>query len=157
MKISKLFLTAAAVAALSLPAFAADISGKWKAAASQGGQTGRGEQTFVFQVKDGKITGSTTDPRMGESQITEGTVTEAEISFTVTATSPMGEMKMAYKGTIVNDDQIKLTRSMAGGGRQGGPGGPGGPGGQGGPGAQGGPGGPGGPGGSREIVLERVK
>jgi hypothetical protein len=125
--------------------FSADINGKWKGTMEAGPQ-GAIEQIFTFKVDGGKITGTMSDPMMGEAKITEGTLKGDDISFTVTGSGQMGEMKLSFKGKLSGADEMKLSLSFAGGG----PGG-GGPDG-------GGPGGPGGgPGGGMEIIAKRMK
>jgi hypothetical protein len=79
-----MFLRALFLLALSLAvAWAADVSGQWKAEyASPDGQTR--QSTFTFKVDGEKLTG-TVASAMGESQISEGKVSGDEIKLAVTA------------------------------------------------------------------------
>jgi hypothetical protein len=82
-------------------AFAADVTGKWKATTQ--GPDGQ-EMQIIFNLKqDGeKVTGTAEGP-MGEMPITEGKISGDEISFTVSA----GDMKIVHKGTV-SGDEMKL-------------------------------------------------
>jgi hypothetical protein len=128
--------------ALVASAWAADVTGKWKAEVQ--GRQGATEYIFDFKVNGTTLSGTLTTPQ-GENAISEGKVSGDEISF-VTALSFGGrEIKIAYKGKVAGDE-IKLTREMQGGpggGREGAPGG----------GAGGGRGGAG----MGEIIAKRVK
>jgi hypothetical protein len=136
----------ALIVILAGAASAADINGKWKANFDGGGMAI--EQTYNFKVDGGKITGTMSDPMLGEAKIASGSLKGDDIEFTVSASGQMGDMTLTFKGKVTGPDEIKLSMSFGGG--AGGPGGPGGPGGEG-PG-----GGPGGPGGM-ELVAKRVK
>jgi len=83
-----------------LLAFGADVAGKWKATIQ--GQDGPRDIVFVFQVSDGKLTGTATGPQ-GEAPITEGKIDGDKINFTVEA----GQFKAVMSGTISGDD-LKL-------------------------------------------------
>jgi uncharacterized protein involved in outer membrane biogenesis len=133
------FLMAGILAlALAGSAFAADINGKWKGM-FQGMGDGI-EQNYTFKVDAGKITGTMTDQMITDGKITEGTLNGDDISFTVSGSGQMGDMKLQFKGKVTGPDEIKLSLSFSG---MGGPDG----------GAGGGPGGPGG----MEVTIKRVK
>jgi hypothetical protein len=106
-------------------AFAVDINGKWKGS-FEGGQGGGVEQSFTFKVDGEKVSGTMSDPMMGEAKITEGTLKGDDISFTVVGKGEMGEMTIKFKGKVKSADEMNLTLSFSGGpgGDQGGPGGP---------------------------------
>jgi hypothetical protein len=158
MRTKILLIGAAAVLALLVTAWAADVTGKW-VAQIPGRDGGTSENTFNFKVGGTTLTGTITTPR-GEDAITEGKVSGDEISFVVVRKFGENEMKINWKGKV-SGDEIKFTREfqMPAGG-MGGPGG-GAPGG--GPGAGAPPGGgQGGPGGGMggpppEIIAKRVK
>jgi hypothetical protein len=73
-------VTAVLVLFLTLPAFAADPTGKWKAAMQ--GPDGEMQLTFNFKLDGDKVTGTVEGP-MGEMPITEGKMEGDAISFTV--------------------------------------------------------------------------
>jgi hypothetical protein len=97
---------------LAATAFAADISGNWKATAE--GPNGAMERTFVFKVDGSKLTGETTSSFLGKSVIENGKVDGDNISFSITAKMQDNEMKISYKGKV-SGDTIKLTSEIAGG------------------------------------------
>jgi hypothetical protein len=124
----------AATLMLAGAAFGADISGKWKGS-FQGGPDGAIEQNYAFKVDGEKLTGTMSDPMLGEAKISDGKISGADLSFTVSASGQMGDMKLTFKGKVVNENEITLTFSFSGG-----PGGDG-----------------GGPEGGMQIALKRVK
>jgi hypothetical protein len=96
----------------TLAAFAADISGNWKATAD--GPNGAMERTFTFKVEGSKVTGETTSSFVGKSTITDGKIDGDKITFTITANMQGTDLKLSYKGTI-NNKEMTLTSEMAGG------------------------------------------
>ena len=100
-----------AVLAISVCAWAADISGNWKATAE--GPNGTMERTFTFKVDGNKVTGETTSSMLGKSTITDGRIEGDTVTFSIKANFGDNEMKLDYKGKI-SGDQIKFT-STAGG------------------------------------------
>ena len=110
--------TIALLAACALTAFAADISGNWKATAE--GTNGAMERTFVFKVDGNKVTGESTSSMMGKSAITDGKVEGDTVTFTLNGKFGDQEVKLNYKGKI-SGDEIKFTSEMAGGGGGGAP------------------------------------
>ena len=85
----------------ALAVFGADVAGKWKA--TYQGQDGPREVIFIFQVSEGKVSGTASDPR-GEAPITEGKVDGDKITFTV----ERDDFKAVFTGTISGDD-MKLS------------------------------------------------
>ena len=113
MKHRTLFLSACLVvlAAISV-AWAADLNGKWVAQVpGQNGQTR--ETTFNFKVEGSKLTG-TVSGRQGDNPISDGTIKGDDVSFTVVANFNGNEIKLLYKGKV-SGDELKLTRTRAGG------------------------------------------
>jgi hypothetical protein len=98
---------------LTLAAFAADISGNWKATAL--GPNGNMERTFVFKVEGTKVTGETTSTMMGKSVINDGKIDGDTVTFTITGNIGGNEMKLNYKGKV-SGNEIHFTSEMAGGG-----------------------------------------
>jgi hypothetical protein len=96
-------------------AFSADINGKWKGTVDAGGMAI--EQTFTFKVDGTAITGTMSDPFIGEAKITAGALKGDEISFTVSGNSEqMGPMTLNFKGKVTGADEMKLAISFSGGG-----------------------------------------
>jgi opacity protein-like surface antigen len=122
------FLMAGMLAlALAGSALAADINGKWKGTIQGGGMGGDGiEQTYTFKVDGAKVTGTMTDQMITDGKITDGTLNGDDLSFTVSGSGQMGDMKLQFKGKVTGPDEIKLSLSFGGMGDGGGPGGPGG-------------------------------
>ena len=98
---------------LALAAFAADISGTWKATAE--GPNGSMERTFVFKVDGTKVTGDTTSTMMGKSVINDGKIDGDNVTFTITANFGGNDVKINYKGKV-SGNEIRFTSEMAGGG-----------------------------------------
>lgn len=97
----------------ALAAFAADISGTWKATAE--GPNGSMERTFVFKVDGSKVTGETTSTMMGKSTINDGKIDGDTVTFTITGSFGGNEVKLNYKGKV-SGNEIHFTSEMAGGG-----------------------------------------
>ncbi|HUB33227.1 MAG TPA: hypothetical protein VMA31_09365 [Bryobacteraceae bacterium] len=102
----------ALLALLAATAFAADVSGNWKATAE--GPQGAIERTFTFQQHGTELTGETTSEMMGKSTINEGKVEGENISFAITVNFQGEERKLTYHGKI-SGDTIKLTSDFGGG------------------------------------------
>lgn len=85
----------------SVAAIAADANGKWKATVD--GRDGPIDIEYNFKVDAEKLTGTVVGP-MGEAAITDGSLKNDEIAFTVTA----HDRSIPHKGKIV-DDEMKLT------------------------------------------------
>ena len=87
-------------------AFAADITGNWKATAE--GPNGAMERTFTFKQDGAKLTGETSSTMIGKSTITDGKVEGDDVSFSINAEFNGQSMKINYKGKITGNE-IKLT------------------------------------------------
>lgn len=85
---------------LAVSAFAADVTGKWKA--SFEGPNGAMEITFDLKVDGDKVTGTASGP-MGDQPITEGKTDGDNITFTVET----DQFKVVHKGTV-SGDEMKL-------------------------------------------------
>jgi hypothetical protein len=77
---------------------AEDAAGTWKATLQT--PNGAEENTFLFKVDGGKVTGTVSGSTLGSIQIDEGKVEEDKISFSIT--SEFGVIR--YSGTIKGDD-----------------------------------------------------
>lgn len=94
-----------ALAALSLAAFAGDVTGKWTAQVpGRQGQTR--ETTFNFKAEGDKLTG-TVSGQQGDQPISEGKITGDTITFV--RESQRG--KQSFTGTVAGDE-IKFKRTM---------------------------------------------
>ena len=104
----KLALAVLIIALGAVTALAADLNGKWKASV----ETPRGTQeiTFDFHVDGAALTGKVTTPR-GESDITDGKIDGANLSFTQVVNFNGNEMKINYTGKV-DGDNIKFTRTV---------------------------------------------
>lgn len=94
-------------------AFAADITGNWKATAE--GPQGAMERTFTFKQEGAKVTGETTSTMMGKSTIADGKVEGDTVTFTITGKFGDNEIKLNYTGKI-SGSEIKFKTEVAGGG-----------------------------------------
>jgi hypothetical protein len=109
MTSSRVALLTAALVLAMLPAFGADVTGKWTAAFET--QIGTQNYTYDFKVDGGKLTG-TAKSQNGESQIAEGVVNGDDISFVETLDFQGNSLRIVYKGKI-SGDEIKFTRNVA--------------------------------------------
>jgi hypothetical protein len=91
MRIFALLLLAA------LTALGADVAGKWKATVES--RNGMRDITFVFQLSEGKLSGSAASDQ-GEAPITQGKVDGDKITFTV----EKDDFKAVVTGTIAGDE-----------------------------------------------------
>lgn len=112
MKWTKVLLLVSVALLCLVPAFAADISGKWTTAI----QTGIGvmNYTFDFKVEGEKLTGKAVMSMEGgssESAITEGSVKGEEVSFVETLKVQGQELRAQYKGKI-SGDEIRGSRQV---------------------------------------------
>jgi hypothetical protein len=97
------------LAALSVAAFAADVTGNWKASL----ETPNGTMEFTYVLKaDGNTVTGTIQSQMGEMKLDEGKLDGDKISFSITVEN-FG--KISYAGTV-KDDEMTLNMSFAGGG-----------------------------------------
>ncbi|MGA2327393.1 MAG: hypothetical protein ABSH05_14005 [Bryobacteraceae bacterium] len=102
----KLFWALALVGVLALSAFAADVSGKWKAEfETPNGQTRTSNLTLKA---DGETLTGTISGRGGDTAISEGKVSGDEISFVVVRDFQGQQMKSQYKGKVAGDE-IKMS------------------------------------------------
>jgi len=103
----KAMLAVLFLALASVTALAADLNGKWTGDVTtpMGAQT----LTFDFHVDGATLTGKITSPR-GESDITEGKIDGANITFTQVLNFNGNEFKIAYVGKL-DGDTIKFTRT----------------------------------------------
>src|ERR1035438_1367750 len=96
------------LAAQSVAAFAAGVTGKWTAAIDT--QIGVQNYTYDFKVDGEKLTG-TAKSQFSQSPITEGSVKGDAISFVETQTYQDMTMRVVYRGTV-SGDEIKFNRKV---------------------------------------------
>jgi len=96
--------------AVATTAFAADVSGKWKAQyQSPDGQ--QRESTFTFAVSGEALTGTVSSAAMGDAKIDDGKVTGDTITFSVKRNFQGNDVVVKYNGKIAGDE-IKMTVSF---------------------------------------------
>ncbi|OGD12603.1 MAG: hypothetical protein A2Y86_09670 [Candidatus Aminicenantes bacterium RBG_13_62_12] len=94
-----LIIALSSVAALAQAAQTADVKGDWDMTVV----TPRGDRTSsMIIVQDGEKIKVTMTSSRGEST-GEGTVKEGDIEWSVTRTTPQGDMTMTYKGKVNGD------------------------------------------------------
>ena len=98
------------LAVLSLSAFAADVTGNWKA--SMDSPNGSMEFTIVLKADGNVVTGSM-QSQMGEMKIEDGKLDGDKISFAI---SPGDFGKLTYSGTVKGDEMTLTMAFPAGGG-----------------------------------------
>lgn len=96
---------------LAFSAFAADVSGNWKATAN--GPNGTLERTFTFKVDGSKLTGETNSPFTGKSEIKDGKVDGENVAFSITANFQGNEILIKYSGKATANS-FKLTSKFVG-------------------------------------------
>jgi hypothetical protein len=112
MKRSRFLLVVSIALLCTVPAFAADISGKWTAVINT--PIGEMNYTFDFKVAGEKLTGTAVmsmESESSESALTEGSVKGDEISFVETLKVQGQELRCEYKGTI-SGDEIRGSRTV---------------------------------------------
>ena len=102
--------------ATAVPAFAADINGKWKSEFT--GPDGNSRtNVFTFEVKGETVDGTVTSSMAPEpAKIEEGTLKGDVLSFKVTRNMGGNEIKLSYTGTV-KGDEIPLKVSADAGGQ----------------------------------------
>jgi hypothetical protein len=92
-------------------AFAADVTGTWKATFDT--QVGAQEYTFVFKQEGAKLTGKAVSAfAKADTPITEGSVNGDDITFVEDLNYEGMPLHIVYKGKIAGDE-IKFVRNMA--------------------------------------------
>jgi len=89
-----------AASALTITAFAADISGSWKWTTQ--GRNGPQEVTSTLAVKDGVLTG-TVSGRNGDAPIGDASLKDGHVAFTVTREFNGNKIVIKYEGKFEGD------------------------------------------------------
>jgi hypothetical protein len=106
---TRIFTLIALLGALSLLAFAADVTGKWTAQVP--GRDGQmREQTFTFKAAGEQLTGTVTMGQAGEVAFSEGKVAGDTISFKVTREFGGNTITWTYTGAV-SGNEIKFKRA----------------------------------------------
>ena len=101
--------------AMAGSAFAADITGKWKAE-FQGPDGNSRTNVFTFEVKGEAVTGTVTSSMAPEpAKIEEGTLKGEAIAFKVTRSMGGNDLKLSYTGTVKGDEMPLKVSADAGG------------------------------------------
>ena len=93
---------------LALTAWAADLTGQWKATFDT--QIGEQHYTYTFKVDGEKLTGTAQNDR-GTTDITNGTIKGDQISFDESLDFNGQTIPIKYTGTV-SGDTIKLHRKV---------------------------------------------
>ena len=91
--------------------FAADITGTWKASFDT--QIGQQSYTYQFVVKGTTLTGKIQSEMGGTSEVLQGKVEGAKVSFVEMFKFEGNEIQITYTGQVTSDDEIKFTRQVA--------------------------------------------
>ncbi|MDQ2948718.1 MAG: hypothetical protein M3Y27_22730 [Acidobacteriota bacterium] len=98
-----------ALSLLSIAAFAADISGTWKANVET--DAGSGTPTFVFKQSGDNLTG-TYSGQLGEAKLT-GTVQGNKVEWSFDAQAGDDKARISYHGTLDGETKMKGTVEYA--------------------------------------------
>lgn len=93
------------VSLLSVAAFAADITGTWKATVET--DAGSGTPTFVFKQDGENLTG-TYSGQLGEAKLT-GTIKGNKVDWSFEASAGDTKAKITYSGTLESGTKMKGT------------------------------------------------
>ena len=99
------------VLAVSAHAWAADITGSWRASFDT--QIGTQDYLYTFVVKDTVLTGKIQSEMGGTTEILEGKVDGDKVSFVEIFKFEGNEIQITYTGQVTSDDEIKFTRQVA--------------------------------------------
>jgi hypothetical protein len=118
----KYFALASGLVALSaMVLLGADVDGKWTRETQ--GKNGPQTQTLTLKADGGKLTGSMEGGGgrggAGATEITEGTVAGANVSFKIVRDFGGNSVTQVFKGTV-SATELKLTQETEGGGAGGG-------------------------------------
>src|SRR6266516_7729425 len=83
--------------------WAADISGKWKSEYTSPEGTAR-TSLFDLHVDGQKLTGTIASTPGGTSEISNGTVSDNQVTFYVIRQETSGEVKVKFTGKVVGDE-----------------------------------------------------
>jgi len=96
------------LALFSVAAFAADITGTWKAMVET--DAGSGTPTFIFKQDGENLTG-TYSGQLGEAKLT-GTVHGNKVEWSFEASVGDDKAKVTYNATLTGDNKMKGTAQL---------------------------------------------
>ena len=99
------------VLAVNARAWAADITGSWRASFDT--QIGTQDYLYTFVVKDTALTGKIQSEMGGTTEILEGKVVGDKVSFVEIFKYQGMEIRITYSGQVTSADEIKFTRQVA--------------------------------------------
>ena len=105
---NKLLILIVSVLAMSVVAYAADITGTWTASFDT--QIGPQNYMFTFKVEGTKLTGHMKGT-YSDVDIAEGTINGDDITFVENMTYEGMPLRIVYKGKI-SGEEIKLSRTI---------------------------------------------
>ena len=110
-RVSGLMVMMALLPIAVLAADAPNISGTWSASFDT--QVGKQEYTYTFVVKGSQLTGRAKSAN-GDTEITEGKVNGANVSFVENLDYQGMPLRIVYTGTVTSPDSIDFTRDVGG-------------------------------------------
>ena len=110
-RVSGLMVMMALLPIAVLAADAPNISGTWSASFDT--QVGKQEYTYTFVVKGSQLTGRAKSAN-GNTEITEGKVNGANVSFVENLDYQGMPLRIVYTGTVTSPDSIDFTRDVGG-------------------------------------------
>jgi len=111
MKLRRSLALLPVLLAATVSAFAADITGTWKASFDT--QIGQQNYTYEFVVKGTTLTGKIQSEMGGSSEIQQGKVEGDKVSFVEIFKYEGNEIQITYTGRVTSNDEIKFTRQVA--------------------------------------------
>jgi hypothetical protein len=91
-------------------AFAADITGTWKASFDT--QIGQQNYTYEFVVKGTTLTGKLKSDIGADGEIQQGKVEGDKVSFVEIFKFDGNDIQITYTGRVTSNDEIKFTRQV---------------------------------------------
>jgi hypothetical protein len=88
-----------------------NISGTWNASFDT--QVGKQDYTYTFVVKGSQLTGRAKSAN-GDTEITEGKVDGANVTFVENLDYQGMPLRIVYTGTVTSQDSIYFTRDVGG-------------------------------------------
>ena len=110
-RLSGLMVTVVLLPIAVLAADVPNISGTWSATFDT--QVGKQEYTYTFVVKGSQLTGRAKSAN-GDTEITEGKVNGANVSFVENLDYQGMPLRIVYTGTVTSPDSIDFTRDVGG-------------------------------------------
>jgi opacity protein-like surface antigen len=112
MRLARIAAASAVLACLTLPARAADVSGKWTAQFDT--QVGAQKYTFDLKADGAKLTGTAAFERMGQTgtaELKEGKLDGDKLSFVEMLDFQGNALRIEYSGQLAGDE-IKFSRRV---------------------------------------------